>query len=158
MDCAFPLLNKVVVTSSLDIAFKNSDFNFLVGSKAREPTHHSRKDIVIENSLAYKELAKAIGTNSSRNCHNLIMGFPPNTTCLICCHNAKGVPWENFSALSRLDHNRAYSVLAQKTESKIADISRVVVWGNPSHTIYPDVRNAVIGAKKVSDIVTEEWI
>jgi malate dehydrogenase len=87
-DCAFPLLNKVVVTSSLDQAFRDSDFNFLVGSKAREPAHLTRKDIVLENSLAYLEIAKAIGHSSKRDCHTLVLGTPPNTNCLICCHHA----------------------------------------------------------------------
>ncbi len=103
-------------------------------------------------------MAKALSDNSCRSALTLVLGNPANTNCLICCHYAKGIPVENFAALSRLDHNRAISALAAKTDSKAAEISRVVVWGNHSETIYPDIRNAIISGKRVSDMVATEWI
>jgi len=106
----------------------------------------------------YTEIAQALSDNSCRSAYTLVLANPPNTNCLICCHYAKGIPKENFTALSRLDHNRAISALAFKTDSKISDISRVVVWGNHSETIYPDIRNAIIKGKKVSELVSNEWI
>jgi malate/lactate dehydrogenase len=106
----------------------------------------------------YTEIAQALSDNSCRSAYTLVLANPPNTNCLICCHYAKGIPKENFTALSRLDHNRAISTLAFKTDSKISDISRVVVWGNHSETIYPDIRNAIIKGKRVSELVSNEWI
>jgi malate/lactate dehydrogenase len=92
----------------------------------------------------YTEIAKALSDNTSRRAFSLVVGNPPNINCLICCHYAKGIPKENFTALSRLDHNRTISALAFKTDSKISDISKVAVWGNHSETVYPDIRNATI--------------
>ena len=157
-DSAFPLLNKVVVTSSLETAFRDSHYNFLAGTKQRDHTQQDDIEHVIQSSQIYTDVAKALSDNSFRCAYSIVLGNPPNTNCLICCHYAKGIPKENFSALSRLDHNRAISALALMTDSKVSDISKVVVWGNHSETIYPDIRHALIQGKKVSDLVSNEWI
>lgn len=117
-----------------------------------------RKDQVHDSSVMFQEYAKSIGDNAKRECKTLVVANPTNTNCLICCHNANGMQKSHFSALSRLEHNRVKSMLAIKTESLICDISQVAVWGNCSQTIYPDIRNALIKDKKVSDMVDKKWI
>jgi malate dehydrogenase len=122
-DSAFHLLNKTVVTSNMSVAFRESDFIFLAGSRLREPVMRTRKELLLENCSVYRDLAKAINDNAKRDCLTLVMGNPPNINCLICCHNASGISKQNFAALSRLEHNRAVGLLAHMIGSPISSVS-----------------------------------
>ncbi|TNV77345.1 hypothetical protein FGO68_gene4233 [Halteria grandinella] len=157
-DSAFPLVGKIVVTTNKDIAFRDAEFIFLCGSKLREPSVLKKNHSNRESSLLYQDYGKSISNWAKRDCRVLVVGNPPNTNCLISCLNSQSLPKHNFSALSRLDHNRAKSVLALKTESLICDVSQVAVWGNSSSTIYPDLRNTKIRERQVLDMVESKWI
>lgn len=156
-DCAFPLLDEVVITSNQSVAFKDADYCFLVGAKPRGPGME-RADLLKDNGKIFVDTGKAIGDNASRDCKSIVVGNPANTNCLILQHYAKGIPKENFTAMTRLDHNRAVSQLALKTGAKVTDIKKVAIWGNHSPTMYPDVRNTTINGKRALDLVDQKWV
>lgn len=156
-DCAFPLLENVIVTSNLNTAFKDIDYAFLVGAKPRGPGME-RADLLKDNGKIFVEVGKAMNDNAKRDTKTIVVGNPANTNCLICSHYAKDIPRENFTAMTRLDHNRALTQLALKTGSKVTDIKQLAVWGNHSPTMYPDIRYTTIGGKKATDLVDKNWI
>ena len=156
-DCAFPLLDEVVITSNLGVAFKEIDYAFLVGAKPRGPGME-RADLLKDNGKIFVDVGKAINDNAKRDAKTIVVGNPANTNCMICQHYAKDMPKENFTAMTRLDHNRAVSQLALKTGAKVTDIKNVAVWGNHSPTMYPDIRYTTIGGKKATDLVDHKWI
>jgi malate dehydrogenase len=156
-DCAFPLLDEVVITSNQSVAFKDADYNFLIGSKPRSKGME-RADLIKDNGKIFIDTGKAINDNASRNVKTIVVGNPANTNCLICQHYAPDIPKENFTAMTRLDHNRALTQIALRTNSKVTDIKNLSVWGNHSPTMYPDVRYATINGKKVTDMVDAKWI
>ena len=156
-DCAFPLLDDVVITSNLSTAFKDVDYNFLIGAKPRGPGME-RADLLKDNGKIFVDVGKAINDNAKRDAKTIVVGNPANTNCLICAHYAKDLPKENFTAMTRLDHNRALTQLALKTGSKVTDIKKLAVWGNHSPTMYPDIRYTTVGGKQATDLADSNWI
>ena len=156
-DCAFQSLGEVTVTDDSSVAFGDSNFAFLVGAKPRGPGME-RSDLLIENAEIFSVQGKAINDNANKNIKVLVVGNPANTNALIAAANAPDVNSRSFSAMMRLDHNRAIAQLATKTGSHSSDIKKVVIWGNHSTTQYPDITNAIIGSKQATDLVGQDWV
>ena len=156
-DCAFPLLDEVVITSDLDTAFRDVNYNFLVGAKPRGPGME-RADLLKDNGAIFVDVGKAINNNASRDCKSIIVGNPANTNALICQHYAPDLPASAFTAMTRLDHNRALTQLALKTGSKVTDIQKMAIWGNHSPTMYPDIRNTKVGDQDAPSLVDSTWL
>jgi len=156
-DCAFPLLDQVVITSDLKVAFKEVDYNFLVGAKPRGPGME-RGDLLKDNGKIFIDTGKAINDYAKRTAKTIVVGNPANTNALICQHYAPNIPAENFTAMTRLDHNRALTQLALKTNSKVTEIKKLAIWGNHSPTMYPDIRNTTVQGKPAPGLVTPSWI
>lgn len=142
-DCAFPLLDEVVITSDQSKAFKDVNYAFLVGAKPRGPGME-RADLLKDNGKIFVDTGKAINDNAKRDVKVIVVGNPANTNALIASHYAKDIPRENFTAMTRLDHNRALTQLALKSGSKVTDIHKLAIWGNHSPTMYPDIRNTTV--------------
>mmetsp|Transcript_28732 Transcript_28732/g.21416 ORF Transcript_28732/g.21416 Transcript_28732/m.21416 type:complete len:354 (+) Transcript_28732:36-1097(+) len=155
-DCAFPLLDDVVITSNLATAFKDTDYAFLIGAKPRTKGME-RADLLKDNGKIFVDVGKAMNDHAKRDCKTIVVGNPANTNCLICQHYAPGIPKENFTAMTRLDHNRALTQLALKTGSSVTEIKNMAVWGNHSPTMYPDIRYATVKGKKATDLVDSKW-
>ena len=156
-DCAFPTLAGVVATVDPNIAIKDSDYALLVGARPRGPGME-RKDLLEANAAIFSVQGKAINDHASRDIRVLVVGNPANTNALITLCNAPDIEPRNFSAMTRLDHNRAKAQLAHKTDSHVSDIRRMTIWGNHSATQYPDVEQALIGDTAASDLVDKAWI
>jgi len=116
-----------------------------------------RADLLKDNGKIFIDVGKAINDHSKRDVKTIVVGNPANTNCLIASHYAKDIPKENFTAMTRLDHNRALTQLALKTGSKVTDIKQLAIWGNHSPTMYPDIRNTTIKGKKATDLVDSKW-
>jgi len=155
-DCAFPLLDEVVITSDLTTAFKDVNYNFLVGAKPRGPGME-RGDLLKDNGAIFVDVGKAINDNASRDCKSIVVGNPANTNALICQKYAPDLPASAFTAMTRLDHNRALTQLALKTDSKVTDIKQMAIWGNHSPTMYPDIRNTKVAGKDAPSLVDATW-
>jgi len=138
MDCAFPLVKDVIVTTDVKAAFMNVDVALLVGAFPRQKGME-RKDLLKKNAAIFKEHGKALNDYASRHVKIVVVGNPANTNCLIAMNCAPDLPRENFSALTRLDHNRALAQVAQKIRVPVKDVHNVIIWGNHSSTQYPDV-------------------
>ena len=156
-DGAYPLLAGVVATDSAETAFKDADFVLLVGAKPRGPGME-RKDLLLENAKIFSAQGKALNAAAKKSVKVLVVGNPANTNALIASSNAPRIPAKNFSAMMRLDHNRALSQLAAKTGKHVTDIKRMTVWGNHSATQYPDIRSATVKGKPAAKLVSQEWI
>lgn len=155
-DCAFPTLDEVIVTDNLSTAFKDTDYCFLVGSKPRGPGME-RGDLLKDNGKIFVGVGQAINDNASRNCKTIVVGNPANTNCLICAHYAKDIAKKNFTAMTRLDHNRAAAQLALKTNTAVTEVKKLAVWGNHSPTMFPDIKNTTIGGKSARSLVDSAW-
>lgn len=155
-DCAFPLLQKINTSSNMNIGFKDADYALLVGSIPISKGL-KRSDLFKNNCKLFVEVGKALNDNAKITCKVLVVANPCNTNCLITMKNAKNIPSENFHALSRLDHNRALNQLALQTNCKLNDIERLVIWGNHSSTMYPDIHYSTIKGKNALNIVGQEW-
>jgi len=155
-DCAFPLLDEVVCTSDPTVGFKDVDYAYMVGAKPRGPGME-RADLLKDNGQIFVGVGKAMADHAKRTCKTIVVGNPANTNCLILQKYAEGIPKENFTAMTRLDHNRALTQLALQTGSKVTDIEKLCIWGNHSPTMYPDVRNTTIGGKSALDLIEEDW-
>ena len=153
-DCAFPLLAGMVGTDDPEVAFKDADIALLVGAKPRGPGME-RKDLLLENARIFTAQGKALNAVASRDVRVLVVGNPANTNAYIAMKSAPDLPARNFTAMLRLDHNRALSQLANKTGVPVGDIRRLVVWGNHSPTMYPDYRFATAGGRKLKDLVAD---
>ena len=154
-DCAFPLLAGMVGTDDPEVAFKDADYALLVGARPRGPGME-RKDLLLENAKIFVAQGKALNKVASRNVKVLVVGNPANTNAWIAMKSAPDLPAGNFTAMLRLDHNRALSQLATKTGSTVNDIEKMVVWGNHSPTMYPDIRFTTINGKAAPGVVNDE--
>jgi malate dehydrogenase len=154
-DCAFPLLAGMVGSGDPKVAFKDADVALLVGAKPRGPGME-RKDLLLENAKIFVEQGKALNAVAAREVKVLVVGNPANTNAYIAMKSAPDLPPANFTAMLRLDHNRALSQLATRTGKAVADIEKMIVWGNHSPTMYPDIRFAKIGGTPVPELVNDE--
>jgi malate dehydrogenase len=156
-DCAFPLLAGVVVTDDPAVAFKDADYALLVGARPRSKGME-RKDLLEANGAIFTVQGKALNDHARRECKILVVGNPANTNAYIAMKSAPDLPAKNFTAMLRLDHNRALSQLANKAGVKVGDIKKLVVWGNHSPTMYPDYRFATANGASLKDKVGDaDW-
>ncbi len=156
-DCAFPLLQGMIATGDPKVAFKDADVALLVGARPRGPGME-RKDLLSANAQIFTAQGKALNEVASRDVKVLVVGNPANTNAYIAMKSAPDLPKKNFTAMLRLDHNRALSQIAAKTGKAVADIEKLTVWGNHSPTMYPDYRFATIGGAGVKAMINdEEW-
>lgn len=157
-DGAFPLLHQIITTSDAETAFGDADVCLLVGSKPRGPGM-LRADLIRENGPIFVGQGKAIDAAAKENAKIVVVGNPCNTNCLIAMNQAKRVNRRNFTAMTRLDENRARSQIATKAGVPVASITKLSVWGNHSPTMYPDYTNAFIGGKPLADVVADDaWL
>ena len=155
-DCAFPLLQGIVATADLAAGFAGADYCLLVGARPRGPGME-RKDLLSANGAIFGPQGRAIGEHASRDVKVLVVGNPANTNALIAASNARGVDPRQFTAMTRLDHNRALSQLAGKTGAHVNDIRRMTIWGNHSSTQYPDIAQCTVNGRPVRELVDEAW-
>lgn len=156
-DCAFPLLQDVVISDDPEVAFKDTDYALLVGARPRGPGME-RKDLLEANAAIFSVQGKAMNKVASRDIKVLVVGNPANTNALIASANAPDLKVGQFTAMTRLDHNRALSQLAEKTGAHTTEIKRMTIWGNHSNTQYPDVSNAVVKDEAASGLVDQAWL
>ncbi|HEV2701233.1 MAG TPA: malate dehydrogenase [Steroidobacteraceae bacterium] len=156
-DCAFPTLNKVIATDDATIAFKDCHAAMLVGARPRGPGME-RKDLLLANAQIFSAQGKALNAVADRNVKVLVVGNPANTNALIARANAKDLNARNFTAMTRLDHNRALAQLAQKTGTHVTRIKKMIIWGNHSSTQYPDVSHATVDGKPAKSLVDQKWL
>ena len=156
-DCAFPLLAGIVQTDDPDVAFAGADYALLVGSRPRS-AGMERSDLLEANAAIFSVQGKALNDHASRNVKVLVVGNPANTNCLIAQRNAPGLDPRNFTAMTRLDHNRAVGQLAAKTGCSVSEISGLAIWGNHSTTMYPDISHASAGGRVALGLVESDWV
>ncbi len=155
-DCAFPTLSGLVLSDDPEVAFADADVALLVGAKPRGPGME-RKDLLTENAKIFSAQGKALNARASRDVRVLVVGNPANTNALIARENAPDIDPRNFTAMTRLDHNRALAQLAAKTASHARDIRRLTIWGNHSATQYPDISQATVGGQPAAGLVAQDW-
>ena len=155
-DCAFPLLAGMVGTGDPRVAFKDADYALLVGARPRGPGME-RKDLLMENAKIFIEQGRAINDVAARDIRVLVVGNPANTNAYIAMKSAPSLPRENFTSMMRLDHNRAQSMLAAKAGKPVDSVDKMIVWGNHSPTMYPDIRYATVAGAKAPGLVDEAW-
>ena len=155
-DCAFPLLAGVVQTDDATVAFKDVDYALLVGSRPRGPGME-RKDLLEANAAIFSAQGKALNDVASRDVKVLVVGNPANTNAVIAQRNAPDLDPRNFTAMTRLDHNRAMAQLAGKTDSTVNDVKKMIIWGNHSSTQYPDLTASTVNGKPALDLVDRAW-
>ena len=156
-DCAFDTLAGTVATDDANIAFKDSDYALLVGARPRGPGME-RKDLLEANAQIFSVQGKAINDHASRDIRVLVVGNPANTNALITRANAPDINPANFTAMTRLDHNRAAAQLAAKTGAHNSDVRQLIIWGNHSATQYPDIYHARVAGKAALDLVERDWL
>ena len=155
-DCAFPLLAGMVCTDDAAAAFKDADYALLVGARPRGPGME-RKDLLEANAAIFSAQGKALNDNASKDIKVLVVGNPANTNSLIAQRNAPDINPRQFTAMTRLDHNRAMSQIANKTGTTINDVTHMTIWGNHSATQYPDLHEAKVNGKPAIDMVDQAW-
>ena len=156
-DCAYPLLQDVVTTDDPAVAFKDADYAILVGARPRGKGME-RGDLLAENGRIFGPQGRALNDHASRHVKVLVIGNPANTNALIAMRNAPDLAPAQFSAMMRLDHNRAISQVAEKTGAAVSDIRRVTIWGNHSATQYPDLNHAMIGTEPAMERLDVGWV
>lgn len=156
-DCAFPLLAGITTSDKAEEAFKDADYALLVGARPRGPGME-RKDLLEANAAIFSAQGKALNDVASRDVRVLVVGNPANTNALIAQRNAPDLDPGRFTAMMRLDHNRAMAQLALKTGAHSSDIKRMIIWGNHSATQYPDISHATVKGKAAKDLVDERWL
>jgi malate dehydrogenase len=156
-DCAFPLLLGIETSDDATKAFEGINYALLVGSRPRTKGME-RKDLLEANGAIFTAQGKALAAGAADDVRVLVVGNPANTNCLIAMNNAASIPRERFTAMTRLDHNRAKAQLAAKTGQPVAAVTNMTIWGNHSATQYPDVFNAQVDGKRASDLVDQDWI
>ena len=155
-DCAFPLLAGVECTDDPNTGFKDTDYALLVGARPRGPGME-RKDLLEANAAIFSVQGKAINDHASRNIKVLVVGNPANTNALITQRNAPDIDPRNFTAMTRLDHNRAMTQIAIKTGTTVNEVTNMTIWGNHSATQYPDLFNAKVKGQAAIDLVDQAW-
>jgi malate dehydrogenase len=155
-DCAFLTLNKVTATDDARVAFKDCEVAMLVGARPRGPGME-RKDLLLENAKIFSAQGKALDAAASRDVRVLVVGNPANTNALIAQRNAPSLSPDRFTAMTRLDHNRALAQLSEKTGAALATVKKVIIWGNHSATQYPDLNHATVDGKPAVALVGESW-
>lgn len=155
-DCAFPLLVDIIATDDPKVAFKDVDFALLVGARPRS-AGMERKDLLEANAQIFSTQGKALDEVASREVKVLVVGNPANTNALITQRNAPNLPAKNFTAMTRLDHNRGISQLADQAGKSVTDIKKMTIWGNHSATQYPDINHCTIDGVPAHDVVAKDW-
>lgn len=156
-DCAFPTLQKIVATDDAKVAFRDCHAALLVGARPRGPGME-RKDLLLANAQIFSAQGKALNEAADRNVKVLVVGNPANTNALIARANAKDLNPRNFTAMTRLDHNRALTQLAEKTGTHVTQVQRMIIWGNHSATQYPDISHALVAGKPAKTMVDQAWL
>jgi len=156
-DCAYPLLKGVVVTSDAEVAFKNADYVLFVGAFPRKEGME-RKDLIGKNAQIFSSQGKILDRVAKKTVKVVVVGNPANTNCLITLKNAPSIPKENFSCLTRLDHNRAVGQLALKAGTSAAEVKHPIIWGNHSSTQFSDSRFATIAGKPAHEVIDHAWL
>jgi malate dehydrogenase len=157
LDCAFPTINQIVASDDAKVAFRDCQAAMLVGARPRGPGME-RKDLLLANAQIFSAQGKALNEVAARNVRVLVVGNPANTNALIARSNAPSLPARNFTAMTRLDHNRGLSQLAVKTGTHVNDIRRLTVWGNHSSTQYPDISHCLVGGRAARSLVDQKWV
>jgi malate dehydrogenase len=155
-DCAFPLLADIVCTDDPNTAFKAANYAVLVGARPRGPGME-RKDLLEANAEIFSVQGKAINDHADKNIKVLVVGNPANTNALITQRNAPDISPRNFTAMTRLDHNRAKTQIALKTGKTVNDVSNMTIWGNHSATQYPDLFNAKVNGEAAINLIDQTW-
>jgi malate dehydrogenase len=155
-DCAFDTLHGIVVTDKVDVAFKDINYGLLVGARPRGPGME-RKDLLLANAQIFSAQGKALDAVADRRVKILVVGNPANTNALIARENAKGLDPRNFTAMTRIDHNRAKAQLAAKTSTHVSDVRGAIIWGNHSATQFPDLAHATVGGASALSKVSQSW-
>jgi malate dehydrogenase len=155
-DCAFPTLNKVIATDDARVAFKDCHAALLVGARPRGPGME-RKDLLLANAQIFSAQGKALNDVAARDVRVLVVGNPANTNALIAMKNAPSLKPTCFTAMTRLDHNRALSQLAEKTGHHVNDIQKMIIWGNHSATQYPDINHCLVKGQAATTLVDKTW-
>ena len=156
-DCAFPLVAEIIQTDDPGIAFKNAQFCILVGARPRGPGME-RNDLLEANAQIFSLQGKAINDNADPDVKVLVVGNPANTNALIAYRNAPDLKPRQFTAMTRLDHNRAIAQLAQKAGCHNSDVSNLIIWGNHSATQYPDIHHCTVAGRAAVDLVERSWV
>ena len=155
-DCAFPLLAGTVETDDVNVAFKDTDYALLVGSRPRGPGME-RKDLLEANAAIFSVQGKALNDHASKTVKTLVVGNPANTNCLIAQRNAPDLDPRNFTAMTRLDHNRAMAQIAAKVGKHVSEVQGLCIWGNHSATQYPDLHRTTVDGELAMDAVDMDW-
>ncbi|PCI52145.1 MAG: malate dehydrogenase [Moraxellaceae bacterium] len=155
-DCAFPLLQDIVITDDAKVAFKDSQYALLVGARPRGPGME-RKDLLEANAAIFSAQGKAINETADRAIKVLVVGNPANTNALIAQRNAPDINPSQFTAMTRLDHNRAIAQIANQTGTHVTDIAKMTIWGNHSATQYPQISQTTVKGKAATELVDESW-
>ncbi|HEY7929848.1 MAG TPA: malate dehydrogenase [Steroidobacteraceae bacterium] len=156
-DCAFPTLHKVVATDDAQIAFRDCHVALLVGARPRGPGME-RKDLLMANAQIFSAQGRALNEAASADVHVLVVGNPANTNALIASRNAPRLDPRRFTAMTRLDHNRALSQLAEKTGTHVSAVRKLTIWGNHSSTQYPDISHAEVNGRAARELVDQAWL
>ena len=156
-DCAFPTLGNAIATDDAQVAFRDCHIAMLVGARPRGPGME-RKDLLLANAQIFSAQGKALNEVADRKVKVLVVGNPANTNSLIARANAPDLDPRSFTAMTRLDHNRALAQLAEKTGTHVSDIRRMIIWGNHSATQYPDLSHALVAGKPAKSLVDAKWI
>lgn len=156
-DCAFDTLAGIVATDDANVAFRDSEYALLVGARPRGPGME-RKDLLEANAQIFSVQGKAMNDHANADIRVLVVGNPANTNALIASSNAPDIDKSRFTAMTRLDHNRAMAQIAVKTGGHVSDIRQMTIWGNHSATQYPDIHHASVAGKAAIDLVDESWL
>ncbi|MEK9648657.1 MAG: malate dehydrogenase [Gammaproteobacteria bacterium] len=156
-DCAFPLVQGMVQTDDPNVAFKDADYCLLVGARPRGPGME-RKDLLEANAAIFSVQGKAINDHASRDVKVIVVGNPANTNALIAYRNAPDLDRGQFTAMTRLDHNRAMAQLANKTGKHSTDVQSMIIWGNHSATQYPDIHHCQVAGEEATSLVDQDWV
>ncbi|MFN8439339.1 MAG: malate dehydrogenase [Caldilineaceae bacterium] len=157
-DCAFPLLREIVMTDDANVAFNGINWALLVGARPRSQGME-RKDLLEANAAIFSVQGKALNKSAASDLRVLVVGNPANTNALIAMSNAPDIPAERFTAMTRLDHNRATTQIAQKAGVTVSEVKKVTIWGNHSATQYPDLYHAEVNGKNAAQVINDDaWV